>query len=173
MKYFLAAACVALAINTGVAAAAAPTLHVSKTMTFNAPADKVWSTVKNFDGWAKWHPALASDEIVEGKNNTVGAVRVLTLKGGGTIKERLNAYNESGRVVRYSIVESVLPVSSYSSTLTVKAAGPSKSVMTWSGHFKRKNTAAAPADNENDKAAVDAITGVYTSGLDAVKKLVE
>ena len=43
-----------------------------------------------------WHPALASDEIVEGTNNTVGAVRLLTLKGGGTIKEKLLAYNAGG-----------------------------------------------------------------------------
>jgi len=30
-----------------------------------------------------------------------------------------------------------------------------------------------PADTENDKAATDAISGVYQSGLDNLKKIVE
>ncbi len=45
--------------------------------------------------------------------------------------------------------------------------------MTWSGHFKRKNLGDNPADNENDKTAVDTISGVYQAGLDNLKKLAE
>jgi hypothetical protein len=45
-------------------------------------------------------------------------------------------------------------------------------LVTWSGRFKRKNVGDNPADNENDKAATDAITGVYQSGLDNLKKIV-
>ena len=95
-------------------------------------------------GLNTWHPAVATDEIVEGKNNTVGAVRLLTLKGGGTIKEKLLAFDPAGRSFKYAIVEGVLPVSDYTSTLTVKSAGKSKSSVTWTGHFKRKNVGDNP-----------------------------
>src|SRR5476649_517411 len=93
---------------SGYALAAAPVLHASDTVTIDAPASKVWSTVKDFNGLNTWHPALASDEIVEGTNNKVGAVRVLTLKGGGTVKEKLLAFDDKGHMFKYAIVESVL-----------------------------------------------------------------
>ena len=73
-----------------------------------------------------WHPAVAKDEIVEGENNTAGAVRLLTLKDGGTIKEKLLSFDDAGRTFRYSIVEGVLPVSDYTSTFTVAPAGKNK-----------------------------------------------
>lgn len=160
-------------LAAGVSMAAAPELHLKKTITIAAPADKVWAASKNFNGLNTWHPALASDEIVSGTNNTVGAVRLLTLKGGGTVKEKLLAFDETGHRYRYAIVESVLPVSHYSSSFVVTSTGTDKTLVTWSGRFKRKNTGDSPSDTENDKAALDTVTGVYTSGLDNLKKIVE
>ena len=153
--------------------AAAPRLTTSKSVTIDASAVKVWNIVKDFDALNTWHPAVATDEIVEGKNNTAGAVRLLTLKGGGTIKERLLAFNSAGRTFKYAIVDGVLPVSDYTATLVVKSAGKNKSSVTWSGHFKRKNVGDNPAENENDKTAVDAIGGVYKGGLENLKKIAE
>jgi mxaD protein len=157
----------------GYSLAAAPPLTVSKTISIDASATKVWHLARDFNGLNTWHPALASDEIVEGTNNTVGAVRLLTLKGGGTIKEKLLAYDPKGRSFKYAIVDGVIPVTDYTSTFVVRSAGKGKSTVTWSGHFKRKNVGDNPGDNENDKTAVDTITGVYQSGLDNLKKLAE
>jgi mxaD protein len=160
-------------LGCGYAHAAASVLTTSKSITVNAPADKVWNAVKDFNGLNTWHPAVAADEIVEGKNNAVGAVRLLTLKGGGTIKEKLVSYDPARRSFKYSIIEGVLPVSSYTSTFLVKPLGKNKSSVTWSGHFKRKNVGDNPGDNENDKTAVDTIGGVYQAGLDNLKKIAE
>ncbi len=160
-------------LAAGLSVAAAPPLMVKKTITIAAPADKVWEAAKNFNGLNSWHPALASDEIVSGTNNTVGAVRLLTLKGGGTIKEKLLQFDETGHRFRYSIVEGVLPVSHYTSSFVVTSLGKDKTLVTWSGRFKRKNPGDNPPDGENDKAATDAIAGVYQSGLDNLKKLVQ
>ena len=173
MKNLTALAFTVALLAAGSSMAAAPELHLKKTVTIAAPADKVWEASKNFNGLNTWHPALASDEIVSGTNNTVGAVRVLTLKGGGTIKEKLLAFDDTGHRFRYAIIESVLPVSHYSSTFVVTSTGTDKTLVTWSGRFKRKDVGDTPADTDNDKAALDAITGVYTSGLDNLKKIVE
>src|SRR3984957_12642992 len=153
--------------------AAAPRLTTSKTVTIDASAGKIWHTVRDFNALNTWHPAVATDEIVEGKNNTVGAVRLLTLKGGGTIKEKLLAFNPASRTFKYAILEGVLPVSSYTSTVVVSSAGKGKSTVTWSGRFKRKNVGDNPADNENDKTATDTMGGIYQGGLDNLKKIVE
>ncbi len=157
----------------GVSWAAAPELSVKKTATIAASADKVWAATKNFDGLNTWLPALASDEIVSGTNNTVGAVRLLTLKGGGTIKEKLLAFDESGHRYRYAILDGVIPVSHYRSSFVVTSLANDKTLVTWSGRFKRKDLGDSPAAGQDDKAAVDAITGVYTSGLDNLKKTLE
>ncbi|MDR2013000.1 MAG: SRPBCC family protein [Rhodanobacter sp.] len=160
-----------LAAGASLAYAAAPVLHVTKSATVNAPAAKVWDAVKDFNSLNTWHPAVASSQIVEGANNKVGAVRLLTLKGGGTIKEKLLGLNPAAHSFKYSILEGVLPVSDYTSTVSVKAKGAGKSVVTWSGDFKRKNTGDHPAANEDDKTATDTIGGVYQGGLDNLTKM--
>jgi mxaD protein len=157
----------------GYVLAAAPPLTASKTITIDASAAKVWLASKDFNGLNTWHPAVATDEIVDGKNNSVGAVRLLTLKGGGTIKEKLLAFNPADRSFKYAILEGVLPVSGYTATFVVKSVGKNKASVAWTGHFKRKNVGANPAANEVDKTALDTIGGVYQAGLDNLKRIVE
>jgi uncharacterized membrane protein len=76
----------------GVAWAAAPELSVKKTATIAAPADKVWAATKNFDGLNTWLPALASDEIVSGSNNTaVDAITGVYTAGLDNLKKTLES----------------------------------------------------------------------------------
>ncbi|MFI4979652.1 MAG: SRPBCC family protein [Nevskiales bacterium] len=163
----------ALLSVAGSSLAAAPQLKASESVTINAPVSAVWDKVKSFDGLGNWHPAVAKDEIVEGDNDKVGAVRLLTLKDGGTIKEKLLGFSDTSHSFKYAILESVLPVSSYTSTLVVKPAGKGASKVTWSGSFKRKDTSDKPADGADDKAATTTISSVYRGGLDNLKTLVE
>jgi mxaD protein len=171
MKMMKTVAFAALVLASTSGFAAAPVLKVDKSASIDASAEEVWAKIKDFDGLDKWHPALEKDEIVSGKNNEVGAERMLTLKGGGTIKEKLLGYDDAKRTMKYSILEGVLPVSDYSSTIIVKSAGKNKSTVHWAGSFKRKDTADRPAENANDATATKAIAGVYESGLDNLKKM--
>jgi mxaD protein len=173
MKITTATAFAMSLVVSGYVSAAAPRLHVTQTITINASAAKVWKMAKDFNALNTWHPAVAKDAIVEGTNNTVGAVRLLTLQDGGTIKEKLLSFDAAGRKFKYAIVEGVIPVSNYTSTFAVTSAGKGKATVTWSGRFQRKNVGDNPADNENDKTATDTITGVYKGGLDNLKKLAE
>lgn len=173
MKALRVIAFAALATVSAAAFAAASMLHVSKEVTIDAPADKVWDQVKNFDGLGGWHPAVEKDEIVAGKNNTVGAERLLSLKGGGTIKEKLMVFDDKHHMFKYQILEGVLPVSDYTSTVSVKSAGKGKSIVTWSGSFKRKDTSAKPAADADDATATKTMSGVYQGGLDNLKKMME
>lgn len=157
------------------AVAEAVQLSVSNSASINAPADAVWAKAKDFNNLNGWHPAVAKTEIVEGSNNTVGAVRLLTLAGDtpATIKEKLTAFDEAGKTFTYEIVEGVLPVTGYSSTFKVAADGADKSIVTWSSSFKRADTSATPAAGKDDATATTTIEGVYTAGLDNLKKVLE
>ena len=132
----------------GTALAHGPTRQkVIEKITIDAPADKVWAQIKDFDALAKWHPAVAKSPADKG--NSEGSVRKLELKGGGA-----------------------LPVTNYTSTITVTPDG-GKSTVEWRGAFYRGFPNNDPPPDQNDEAAVKAVTGVYQSGLANLKKLVE
>jgi mxaD protein len=148
-------------------------LHVTERVQIKAPLDKVWATVRDFDALAKWHPAIASSELVTGSNGSVGAGRKLTLKGGGVVMEKLTAYDEAGHSYRYIITESPLPIAHYSAKLTVRAGKDGMTEVVWSGAFKRKNAADHPPEAESDAGAIKVVKGVYRGGLDNLKKMLE
>lgn len=143
-----------------------PTLRVSKSVDINAPAAAVWAKVKDFNHLNGWHPAVAKDVIVKGRNNRVGAVRLLTLGDGGTIHEKLLGYNAPGMNMTYAILKGVLPVSDYRSTVMVQALTDSTCRASWTGSFKH-------APGADDKTASDTISSVYQGGLDNLKKISE
>jgi len=173
MKYSLLLASMLISTSCIAFADEAKNLTAHEEVSIDAPAAKVWDKVSNFNDLGAWHPAVKTTEIVKGKNNKVGAERLLTLQDGGTIKEKLLAYNAKARSFKYSIVEGVLPVSSYVSSVTVKPVSKDKSLVVWEGTFKRKDTSAAPAEDKNDATAVKVITSVYRGGLDNLKKISE
>ena len=98
MKYSLLIASLLVSTSFNVFADEAKALSAHEEVTINAPAAKVWSTVSNFNDLGAWHPAVKSTEIVLGVNNKVGAVRLLTLQDGGTIKDKLLAARPVGEL---------------------------------------------------------------------------
>lgn len=162
----------ALTLASSVALAHGPTRQkVVEKITIDAPADAVWAQIKDFDALAKWHPAVA--ESPADKGNTEGSVRTVKIKGGGSLVESLERYNAEGRSYTYRAKDGgALPVTNYTSTLTVSGDG-AKSSVEWRGAFYRGFPNNDPPPDQNDEAAVKAVTGVYQSGLANLKSLVE
>ena len=146
-------------------AASPATLYVIKSVNINVPAATAWDKISKFGDLGAWHPAVAKTELV-GSEGKKGAKRTLTLQDGGKINETLTAYNAKNKTMSYIITGGVLPVTSYASNLHVYSNGADKSVVVWEGSFLPK----APAD---EKAASDAIGGVYEGGLANLKKILE
>ena len=65
-----------------------------------------------------------------------------------------------------------LPVTNYTSTIRVTAEG-GKAIVEWRGAFYAAFPTMTPPPDQNDEAAVRAVTGVYQSGLANLKKLAE
>ena len=164
-------AMVAAAVMPGLALAHGPTRQkVSLTAEVAAEPAEVWATIGNFQDMS-WHPAV---HHTTGENdNAVDATRVLTLgaKDGPTISEVLYKYDAEKMTYSYRITDvlvDVLPVTNYSSHLTVKPRAGGGSVIEWRGAFYRGFPNNDPPENLNDEAAVAAVTGVYQAGLDAL-----
>lgn len=131
-------------------------LDVMKSVDVAAPPAKVWATIGDFCGIGSWHPVVEKC-VPSAKDGKI--LRTLSLKGGGTIIESQTARDDGKMEYTYAIVESPLPVSDYSSTISVIPSGAGSKVA-WTGSFKAKG---AP-----DSVAKDAIEGIYTSGLKAI-----
>jgi len=170
-----AAAAMAMPMFTIAADAHGPTRKkVTESVEINAPPATVWAKMGNFQDMS-WHPAVASQTGANG--NAIDATRVLTLQGGGTISEVLYKYEPEKMSYSYRITEvdvKVLPVTNYSSTITVKPLDDGKkSLVEWRGAFYRGYPNNDPPPELNDDAAIAAVTGVYKGGLEALKKAVE
>jgi carbon monoxide dehydrogenase subunit G len=161
-----------LAATIGPAQAHGPTRQkVIEKITIDAPADAVWARIKNFDALKDWHPAVA--ESPADKGNAEGSVRSIKLKGGGALVETLESHDDAQMKYSYRAKDGgALPVSNYTSTIRVSAEGKG-SVVEWRGAFYRGFPNNDPPPDQNDEAAVKAVTGVYKSGLDNLKKLAE
>ena len=160
-------------LRPGTALAHGPTRQkVTESITIDAPAAAVWARIHNFDSLKDWHPAVA--ESPADKGNAEGSVRRLLLKGGGTLTETLEGHDEAGMRTSYRAEDGgALPVTNYTATLSGRADGAQKSIVEWRGAFYRGYRNNDPPPEQNDDAAVRAITGVYQSGLAHLKKLAE
>lgn len=173
MRFLTLATVAALATVTFSAQAHGPSRQkVSDSIEINAPADKVWAAVSNFqDG--SWIPVV---EKTEGKGgNEPKATRVLTLKGGATVEEMLDKYDAGKKSFSYRITKvdvKTLPVNDYSSTIEVEDAG-GKSKVTWKGAFYRGYMNNDPPADLNDEASKKAVLGLYKAGLENLKAKVE
>ena len=156
----------------GTASAHGPTRQkVTEKIAINAPADAVWARIRNFDALKDWHPAVAESPASNGNNE--GSVRQLKLKGGGALTETLEAYDDAKKRYSYRAKDGgALPVTNYTSTISVAAEG-SGSVVEWRGAFYRGYPNNDPPPDQNDEAAIKAVTGVYQAGLANLKKLAE
>ena len=127
-----------------------------------AEVGETWSLVREFDGLPGWHPAIATSEIEGGAAPSVGAVRRLTTRDGGVIREQLVALDDAARSYTYDIVESPFAVRSYRATihlLPITATGGT--FVEWYAHFDA-DAADKPGLTRNFEQ------GVFSSGLSAL-----
>ena len=128
------------------------TVKVKETVA--ASADDVWRVLSDFGG-------IEPNEMIAGcslEGEGVGAVRTITLNGGGEIVERLESQDDNARVFRYAIINDCpLPVENYTATVAVLDAGSGASQGDWTGNFE---AAGAPEDQ-----VITLIEGVYRGGI--------
>jgi Polyketide cyclase / dehydrase and lipid transport len=132
----------------------------------NAPIEKVWERVRDFNGLVTWHPGIAKSEVEGGRpSDQVGCIRVLTLKDGGVVRERLLEMSDLGHHYSYAILESPLPVANYRATLRLRRVSDGdRTYAEWSASFD-------PDPPDKQAFAEDLIgNGVFQGGFNALKK---
>jgi len=97
------------------------TTRICTSAVINAPIEKVWARVRDFNNLPEWHPKFSRSHIESGlPSDQVGCVRNFDIAGGGgTIRERLLALSDTEHYFRYCILTSPLPVKDYVAQLTL------------------------------------------------------
>lgn len=122
-----------------------------------ASVDQVWQLMGGFDSLPDWLPFIPKSMVSEG-----GRVRTLTTSDGGTVIERLEAFDNRQRSYSYSIIQAPFPVVDYLSTIAVVATADSNITrVEWSGGFTPVNVSDADAEA--------LFSGIYRDGLQALK----
>src|SRR2546423_1045038 len=94
---------------------------VVRSTVIDAPIDRVWSVLRDFNSHDRWHEVVDASRIEGGdRSDQVGCVRSFTLNDGNRIREQLLALSDTEHRSTYCIVESSVPLQRYVATVTLK-----------------------------------------------------
>ncbi|MGD9915118.1 MAG: SRPBCC family protein [Rhizobiaceae bacterium] len=139
-----------------------PTVHVSSVI--DAPIEKVWERIRDFNGLPSWHPRMVESEIEDGRRATdIGAVRKFKVASGAIVREELLAFSDADHLTSYSIIEHPAPISNHTGTLKLqRVTDGDRTFALWSATFD------APAD-QADGIAKGMGENVFQGGFNALK----
>ena len=138
---------------------------VYRSTVLDSPADRVWRDLRDFNGLANWHPAIAMSRIEKGHPaDKVGCVRNFQLKDGARIREQLLSLSDYDYTCIYSILESPMDLSDYIATLRLlPVTEGNRCFVEWQAEFD--------CPPEKEAALVETVgDGVFQTGFDALKK---
>lgn len=137
---------------------------VSISSVIDAPIEKVWARIRDFNGLPSWHPRMVESHIEDGKAPTeIGCVRNFKVASGATVRERLVAFSDDDWMVTYSIIGHPMPITNHSSTLRLeRVTDGDRTYAVWTAEFD------APAD-QADAMAKGMGENVFQGGFNALK----
>ena len=140
-----------------------PKVRISSVI--DAPIEKVWARIRDFNGLPSWHPRMVESEIEGGRKATdIGAIRKFKVASGAIVREKLLAFSDGDYLTTYSIIEHPAPISNHTSTLKLRrVTDGDRTYAEWSASFD-----AAP--EEADKLAEGMGANVFQGGFNALKE---
>jgi uncharacterized protein YndB with AHSA1/START domain len=88
----------------------------------NAPIERVWHCVSDFNGLPAWMPGMKDSAIEPGKGEKeIGTVRSLTMIGSkDKLRERLEVLSPKEFMISYSVLEGPLPVKNIKTSMRLR-----------------------------------------------------
>lgn len=156
----LAGLCLAALVSVGAAPAPADTL--SRSVDVKGSPTAIWARIGGFCAIRDWHPAIGTCT----EDGKTPLTRTLVTKDGkATFVELETGSSAAEHFYSYTFTSSPLPVENYAATLKVTGKNADMSTVTWSGSY-------TPVPGM-EKAASDALVGIYESGLDSIRQMLE
>lgn len=140
-------------------------VSLSRSAIIDAPVDAVWHLVRDFNGHAAWHPAIATSRIEAGESgDVVGAVRAFRLADGSLLREQLIALSDRNRELTYCLLAAPLPLVDYVATMRLRpVTDGDRTFVQWESRFR------PPADRAEALSQMVA-EDIYEAGFTALQR---
>jgi len=139
--------------------------RVTRSAIIDAPIERVWEILRDFNSHDRWHPAVTESHIENGEaSDQVGCVRNFRLRDGAHIREQLIALSDSDHVSTYCILDATVPLQRYVATLQLKpVTDGNRTFWHWQSTFD------TPPGREAELADMVG-RGVYEAGFEALRR---
>ena len=140
-------------------------IRIYTSSVIDAPAEAVWSVIRDFNALHRWHPLIADSRIENGlASDKVGCVRNFRLVDGAELREQLLTLSDYDYQCTYSILESPMPLTNYIATLKLTPiTDGNRTFAEWSAEFD--------CDPAQERELAESIgQGVFQAGFDALKQ---
>lgn len=140
-----------------------PSIFVSSML--EAPVDRVWARIRDFNALPRWHPRIAESQIEDGlPSDKIGCVRTFRLQNGDRIRERLLGLSDHELFCTYTILESPMPLENYVATLRLTPiTDRDRTFIEWTAEF----TCAPEVEEE---LVTGIAQNVFQGGFDSLKR---
>jgi NADPH:quinone reductase-like Zn-dependent oxidoreductase len=139
-------------------------IRVTRSAVIDAPIERVWAVLRDFNSHTAWHPIVGESAIENGEpSDQVGCVRNFTLKDGNHIREQLLALSDEDHVSTYCILDATLPMQRYVATVQLKrVTDGNRTFWHWQSTFD------VPRGSEREFAELVG-KGVYEAGFEGLR----
>lgn len=129
------------------------------TKKLNVPADVVWGAIRKIGRLDVWFPIIGTCRV-EGEGP--GAVRYMTVAGGGEIKDTIEEVDDINRRLIYLRPLSPFPVTYYRGTVEVFKSYDGLGVVVWTIDFESRP--------EDAVSVAELVRGAISAGIDGMEK---
>lgn len=139
-------------------------VKVYRSTVLDAPAERVWRDLRDFNGLPNWHPSVALSRIEKGHAaDKVGCVRYCQLKDGSRFREKLLSLSDYDYSCTSAILDSPWEIEDHLATLRLlPVTEGNRCFLEWSVDFE-----CAP-DKEAELSELVG-QGLIQAGFDALK----
>lgn len=131
----------------------------------NAPIERVWRCVSDFNGLPAWMPGMKASTIEPGKGeHEIGAVRNLTMAGTtDKLRERLEVLSPEEFLITYSVLEGPLPVKNIRTSIRLRPITDMYATLgEWSSEFD--------TEQSKEDEGTQFMNRVFNAGFRALKR---
>lgn len=140
--------------------------RASRTAVIGAPIEKVWETIRPFDGLPAWHPLCPDTQIENGESPlAVGSVRRIRQTDGNEFRERLLAISDVEHSKTYAMLEPPDSVTSMVTTMRLYPIGEGEGTyLSWQSEIS--------AEKKEDEASfVGFVEDAYLTGIRSLQRI--
>jgi len=140
-------------------------IKVARSTVLDAPCDMVWATLRDFNGFDRWHPAIATSTIERGlPADKVGCVRRVRLADGAELTEQLLALSDLEQTFSYCLLDTPIALFNYIAHVRLlPVTDGDRTFWHWQAGFTAR---------KGEEAAMTGLVaeGIFQAGFDAIRR---